>query len=292
MRPTRTDFRDRSAIVTGGASGIGRALAGRLRDAGAHVVLADVDEAVHRVADEVESAAANGGSARGVVLDVRNRAAVQALVDEVVHTHGQLDLMFNNAGISLGGPTEELPGEYWDRIIDVNLGGVVNGVLAAYPGMVASGRGHIVNTASAAGLLPAPFATAYTTTKHAVVGLSTALRAEAAAHGVQVSVLCPGMVETPILDSTPPGDLPAGARSTLTGRQYLETGGMSPMSPDDLARRALRAVARNRAIIVIPAKVRAGWLLGRLSPGLIDAFGRYSARKVRTEMERIGRADP
>lgn len=279
-------FAGRSAVITGGASGIGRAVGANLRAAGAHVVLADLDgAAADSTAEELEGNNRHeGGSIKGVALDVRDRDAVRSLFETVAAQHGGLDLLFNNAGISLGGPTEDMTGPYWDRIIDVNLVGVVNGILAAYPLMVAQHRGHIVNTASAAGLLPAPFAVAYTTTKHAIVGLSTALRPEAAAHGVQVSVLCPGMVETPILDGTPPADLPARTSTALTGRAYLEVGGMSPMSADDLARRALRAVARNRAIIVIPAKVRAGWYLGRLSPPAIDAFGRFTARRVRKAM--------
>ena len=100
----------------------------------------------------------------------------------------------------MGGSTHELDSSHWDRIIDINIKGVVNGVLTAYPLMVAQGDGHIVNTASGAGLAPAVLTVAYTTTKHAVVGLSTALRPEAALHGVRVSVLCPGAVDTPILD--------------------------------------------------------------------------------------------
>jgi NAD(P)-dependent dehydrogenase (short-subunit alcohol dehydrogenase family) len=281
-------FEGRSAIVTGGASGIGAALGARLLAHGAHVVLADIDgAAADRVATELASAArATTGSIRASPLDVRDRDAVRALVDDVADTTGAIDLLFNNAGLAIGGPTEDMPGEHWDRILDVNVGGVVNGVLAAYPVMVAQGRGHIVNTASGAGLLPAAFVAAYTTTKFAVVGLSTSLRPEGAALGVRVSVLCPGMVETPILDKGPPADLPDQG-PTLTGRAYLETAGLAPMSADRFARLALRGVARNRAIIVVPRTVEAGWYLGRLSPRLVDAAGRMTARRVRRELAKL-----
>jgi NAD(P)-dependent dehydrogenase (short-subunit alcohol dehydrogenase family) len=153
---------------------------------------------------------------------------VQALVEDVAAKRGPLDLLFNNAGLAIGGPTEDMPGAYWDRIIDVNVTGVVNGVLAAYPVMLDQGSGHIVNTASGAGLLAAPFIAAYATTKHAVVGLSPALRPECAAHGYASACCGPGMVETPILDKGPPADLPERHSSALTGRAYLETAGMSP----------------------------------------------------------------
>jgi NAD(P)-dependent dehydrogenase (short-subunit alcohol dehydrogenase family) len=283
----RHSFASRSAIVTGGASGIGLAIGEALRGAGADVVLADSDEATLLAAVEsLEGGHHAEGSVEGVTLDVRDRDAVETLVRHVVDRSGSLDYMFNNAGISLGGPTEEMTGPYWDLIVDVNLLGVANGVLAAYPQMVAQGHGHIVNTASAAGLLPAPFAVGYAATKSAVVGLSTSLRPEAAAKGVRITVLCPGMVETPILDRDPPEDLPRRKEAGLSGRAYLEAGGLSPIAAEEFAARALRDVARNRALSVTPVNIRAGWYVSRLSPRLIDAFGRLSTRRVQAAMDR------
>ena len=122
-------------------------------------------------------------------------------------------MLFNNAGVALGGPTHELTAAHCDRVLDVNLRGVINGVLAAYPRMVGQGHGHIVNTASAAGLVAPPFVMAYAAGS-TVVGLSLALRPEAALHGVRVSVLCPGAVDTPILDrGLDPGPAEAPRRS-------------------------------------------------------------------------------
>jgi NADP-dependent 3-hydroxy acid dehydrogenase YdfG len=192
-------FRGRTALVTGAASGIGAALVRRLRSCGARVITTDVqDGADHR-------------------LDVRDLEGFAKLIGEV----GVPDLLFANAGLSTGGPTHEITRAHWDRTIDVNLNGVVNGILAVYPGMVERGAGHIVVTASAAGLVAPPFVTAYSATKHAVVGLALGLRAEAALRGVQVSVLCPGAVETPGLDTLPAKDLPATATAPLTARRYL-----------------------------------------------------------------------
>jgi len=165
----------RVAIVTGGASGIGRALGAALVRRGDHVVLADVEGAAAiEVAEQLT--ALGPGAATAAALDVRDAAAVAALVTGTAEQRGRLDLMFNNAGIGIGGPAEELSLAHWDRAIDVNLRGVVNGVHAAYPVMLRQGSGHIINTASLAGLLPTPGSAPYGATKWAVVGLSLSLR--------------------------------------------------------------------------------------------------------------------
>lgn len=262
-------FAGRTAIVTGAGSGIGRALAEQLAVAGACVVATDVDgDAAMETAGRINDVHVCGVTAEP--LDVRDRAAVHACVDRVISERGRVDLLFNNAGISLGGPTHELSGAHWDRVIEVNLGGVVNGVLAVYPQMIRQGSGHIVNTASGAGLVAPPFVTAYAAAKHAVVGLSTGLRAEAARHGVRVTVLCPGAVDTPILDRSVPIDLPATSSPPVTARQYLAAVGQKPISADRFARDALRAVAKNKRIVVVPRRAAALWYLHRLSPALTD----------------------
>ncbi|MEY2449380.1 MAG: hypothetical protein QOH79_2856 [Acidimicrobiaceae bacterium] len=250
-----------TALVTGGASGIGRALGTALEAAGARVVLADV-------------ATGDGGACRH--LDVRDAAAFEALVNEI----GPVGLLVNCAGISLGGATHEMSASHWDRIIDVNIRGVVNGVRAVYPSMVERGRGQIVNVASGAGLVAPPFVAAYAMTKHAIVGLSTALRAEAALHGVRVSVLCPGAVETPILDRLPDADLPPTETAPVTARRYLAAVRQKPVHVDRFARLALKGIERDRAIVVVPASARSLWYLHRLSPTLTGALTKILARRV------------
>lgn len=274
-------FAGKTAIVTGGASGIGRAFGAQLVAHGAHVVLADIDGAGAKAAAQNMNDSGDG-TVIGAELDVRDRQAVQALVDDVAARTGRLDLMFNNAGLSMGGATHEMEEAAWRRIVDVNIHGVVNGVLAAYPRMVAQGSGHIVNTASGAGLSAPVFTAAYSATKYAVVGLSTALRPEAAQHGVRVTVVCPGAVDTPILDYGPPSDLsPEEQRFMfMTGREYLAKVGLSPMPADRFARKALRAVARNKAVVVVPRSAKALWYAQRFSPGLMERMGRVTARRI------------
>jgi NAD(P)-dependent dehydrogenase (short-subunit alcohol dehydrogenase family) len=273
------------AIVTGGASGIGRAIAQALVRRGAHVVVADIDEAAAK-----ETAHALGSAARaevvGVGLDVRDADAVRALVERTAADNGRLDLMFNNAGIGIFGPVHEMQVEHFDRLIDVNVRGVVHGVLAAYPLMVRQGHGHIVNTASSAGLLPAPMLAAYGMTKHAVVGLSVALRLEGAATGVKVSVVCPGVIDTPLLDRPNPEDL-AAIPTVPDGRALLTKIMGHAYPPESLAEDILAAVARNQVFIVSPRHARIPWYLYRISPRLIlDGGRRFMRRAVRLTQRR------
>ncbi|MGH9827680.1 MAG: SDR family NAD(P)-dependent oxidoreductase, partial [Blastocatellia bacterium] len=189
-------FRDKIAIVTGAASGMGRSISEELARRGAIVIAADVNQP--GVVETVSTIAAAGGKAQSVPVDVTQPEAVQALVDETVRQYGRIDYMFNNAGIAVVGEVRDLTLDHWRKTIDVNLWGVIYGAVAAYKVMAAQHSGHIVNTASVAGLIPSPTLTPYSVTKHAVVGLSASLRAEGAGLGVRVSAVCPGLVQTGI----------------------------------------------------------------------------------------------
>jgi NAD(P)-dependent dehydrogenase (short-subunit alcohol dehydrogenase family) len=274
-------YAGRTAIVTGAGSGIGAALSRALTDAGAQVVCADLDLAA---ATSVAASCAGPGSARAVALDVTDAAAVAALVGSVADA-GPLDLMFNNAGISIGGETEDLTLDHWNAIIDVNIRGVVHGVHAAYPVMVRQGSGHIVNTASMGGLMAAGLLTSYVMTKHAVVGLSLALRSEAAAHGVGVTAVCPSAVDTPILDK--------GAVGRFHGRDYFLKGQgvRRPLDPDLLARQVLDAVAADRPLLVTPRTARIAWRIGRVSPTFVASSSiRFVAKQRKLQAKRAARA--
>jgi len=280
--PQGPHFEGKVAIVTGAASGIGRALAAALARRGATVVLADIDEPAAKAAADA-LAAGPPGRASGVALDVTDHEAVAELVERTARDHGHLDFVFNNAGVGMGGAAHEMTMAHWDRAIDVNLRGVVHGVVAAYPLMVRQGHGHIVNTASLAGLIPAPMLAPYGMTKHGVVGLSTSLRMEGAAHGVRVSVVCPGVIDTPILDKGNPPDLPA-LSSMPDGRRMLTAMIGEPYPAPALAADVLAGVARNRAVIVTPRHARVAWRTYRLSPRLVmDLAPRHMARRMRRQ---------
>ena len=270
------------AIVTGGGSGIGEALCRALAARGDTVVVADIDGAsAERVAGDL------GARATAAKVDVRDAAGVQALVDETVDRHGRLDIMVNNAGIAVGGDALELTLAHWDRIIDINLRGVIHGVQAAYPVLVRQRSGHIVNTASMAGLTAPAYLAPYVAVKHAVVGLSLSLREEAKAHDVNVTVVCPFWIDTPILDSTGPDDLPKPASMQTAGvREAAEKMGI--YSPQALARDIIRGIDRRKAMVVAPRRGRIVWRLSRLSPPAFSALMGVVTRREMNKRQATG----
>jgi len=274
-------FKDKVAIVTGAASGIGRALCNELSLSGAILFMADIN------ADSLRQAVAeinrSGGRAVAAPLDVTRAEEVQALVDQAIAAHGHLDYMFNNAGIGVAGEVRDLSLDHWRRIIDVNLWGVIYGASAAYRAMVKQGSGHIVNTASLAGLIGSPAMTPYSTTKFAVLGLSTSLRAEGEGLGVKVSAVCPGLIQTGIF---------AAGIYVNTRQEDIEANvPFKMLTPDRAAHHILRGVARNRAIIVFPFYARFTWWLHRINQSLTMPLARKlikDFRAIRTERRAKG----
>jgi NAD(P)-dependent dehydrogenase (short-subunit alcohol dehydrogenase family) len=212
---------------------------------------------------------------------------VADLVDSTYGRHGRLDLLFNNAGIGASLPVENVDLDHWQRTIEVNLCGVVHGCHAAYPHMVRQGFGSFVNTASLAGVLGGlGTAVPYAASKHAVVGLSLAWRVAAAPHGVGIHVVCPGGIDTPMLDKVAfPGlDLPAGAARSMRA-QAADMGVRRFYSADRLARDVLRGVDHGRALIVSPATARFPWRIYRMAPELVL---RLSATMMRRQSRKTG----
>ncbi len=258
------------ALVTGGARGIGAALGACLAARQTRVILADVD--IDKARD---TAAAIGPNARAVALDVTDANAFADTIADVLDHEGRLDLLINNAGVAWLGEVRDMTAEDWDAVLAVNLGGVVHGVRAVYPAMVEQGHGHICNIACVAGLTPVPMATAYTTAKHAVVGFSTSLRGEAAGHGVEVSVVCPGAVATSLFRRTSAVgfDREQLARAMPSDRWLI--------SAERCAALILRGIDRNRAVITVTRHARLAWLLYRLMPATALRLGTRFAREAR-----------
>jgi NAD(P)-dependent dehydrogenase (short-subunit alcohol dehydrogenase family) len=240
-------LKDRVAVVTGGASGIGRALCLAFARAGARVVVADLDEA--SMAETVRGVEQAGSQAVAVRTDVSQRAAVDALAEAAFARWGAVHVLCNNAGIALWGPTHTATQEDWEWAIGVNLWGVIHGVAAFVPRMVAQGQGgHVVNTASMAGLIASEGLGVYNTTKYAVVGLSETLQKDLRRHGIGVSVLCPMGVKTRIRESdrSRPARL---ARTASEKGEAVELIGRY-LDPDQVAGMVLRAVRGNQLYVI------------------------------------------
>jgi NAD(P)-dependent dehydrogenase (short-subunit alcohol dehydrogenase family) len=266
------------AIVTGGASGIGRALCRALVKLDCEVVVVDLQsEPAEEVVQVIRK---DGGKASFIRADVSDFAAMDRAVKTTIQGAGRLDYMFNNAGIGIGLDVRDHTIEDWHRIVDVNLKGVINGIQAAYPIMINQGFGHIVNTSSMGGLKPTPGIVSYAATKAAVFQISRSLRIEAQEYGVRVSVLCPGVIQTPIMYGGTYGKLPAGiAKDKLEQMWEL----FRPMDPNIFARKALRAVGQNKAVIIVPAWWKIFWYADRASTMLSMAINKRFYRKIKRE---------
>lgn len=244
-------WKDAVVVITGAASGFGRAFAETLAKRGANLVLSDVDR--DKLSDVVAGIEKAGGRARGVVLDVRNKQDCADFIENAYKLDNRLDYVFANAGIGIFGELHLLEDKEWDDVIDVNVWGVVHTIRPAYRKMVAQGFGHIVNTASLAGLVHAPFLAPYALAKHAVVGLTKTMRIEAASKGVRVTALCPGAVRTPILTGGTHGKtIYPGFTNERALKWWSQLGPI--MELEDFCKEALEAVEGNEAIVVFPRR--------------------------------------
>jgi len=250
-----TSLKDRIAVVTGGASGIGRALALLFAREGAHVVVADLDEA--GMAETVAGVVQAGRRGLAVKTDVSHLADVQALADRAFAELGAVHVVCNNAGVALWGGLESVSHQDWEWAMGVNLWGVIHGVEAFVPRMVAQKQpGHVVNTASMAGLIASQGLGVYNTTKYAVVGLSETLQKDLRGHDIGVSVLCPMGVNTRIRQSE--RNRPATLRNATAAREGAPVAREGTpveligryLPPEHVAERVLRAIYANRLYVI------------------------------------------
>jgi NAD(P)-dependent dehydrogenase (short-subunit alcohol dehydrogenase family) len=250
------ELRGKVAVVTGAASGIGLGLAKRFGAEGMKLVLADVDEAGMRAAaDELRSA---GAEVIGVRTDVSDGGDVEALLDATLDAFGAVHLVCNNAGVGIGGQITGLDVKDWEWALGVNLWGVIHGMRVFLPVLLEQDEGHIVNTASVAGLFATPFMAPYCATKYAVVAISECAYHELAMQGSQVgiSVLCPAWVRTNIADSERsrpahlqverPGDAPGAPDLREVLREVIAAG----KDPNEVAQMVADAVRSKRFYIV------------------------------------------
>jgi NAD(P)-dependent dehydrogenase (short-subunit alcohol dehydrogenase family) len=271
------DLHGRKAMVTGAGSGIGRATSVAIARRGADVFLCDVD--AEGLAETERLVRELGREALARRVDVADAEAMRAFAAEVHARAPALDLLVNNAGVALGAEFVDTTLEDWDRLLGVNLRGVVHGCHFFVPPMIARGRGgHVVNVASAAGFTATETLSAYCATKFGVVGLSECLHAELARHGIGVTCVCPGFIDTPIMRNSPL----RGALDTPAARRRM-TEGLRDRGypPERVAENLLLAVERGRLIAPITPEAWALFYAKRLAPGLLRRVGRWIQSRER-----------
>jgi len=264
-------FQGKLALVTGAGSGIGRATALALADKGARLVACDVDPArVESIGKEL-----GGKCALARRVDVSKKDEVRALADEVHASLGPVDVLVNNAGVGHAGGILDTKLEDWEWVISVNLWGVIYGCHFFVPKMVErKNGGHVVNVASAFGLMAGPGVAPYCTTKFAVVGLSESLRAELQPHGIGVSAICPGVINTHIVKD--------GRYADETMRVgVVDAFKRRGRPPEQVATAILRAIRHDVAVMPVGAEAWAGWIGKRVSPSLTSAVAKRVERRAR-----------
>jgi NAD(P)-dependent dehydrogenase (short-subunit alcohol dehydrogenase family) len=262
----RREFEDKLVVITGAGSGIGRATALAFAEKGADIVVADIDNvAAARTAELVELL---GARAYTYTVDVSSGEAMEKFANDVKATAGVPDVVVNNAGIGMSGPFLATEVKDWEKILGVNVWGVIHGARCFGEMMRERGEGgHIVNLASAAAYTPSRTLSAYSTSKAAVLMLSECLRAEFAGHGVGVSAICPGFIATNITRTTKfvgqSAEQQERTRQRITGLYRKRNFG-----PDKVAERIVDAVRRDRPVVPVALEARASKAISRLSPAL------------------------
>ncbi len=253
------DLKDKVALVTGAASGIGKALATELAGNGAHVVLADVNESgMEDTCGEIEGI---GGKALAIRTDVSNAGEVKSLCDRAAREMGEIDLLANVAGIGIFADIKDMDLEDWNKILGVNLYGPLHTITFLLDRMIQRKSGHIVNVASGAGLLAVPGMGAYSVTKFGLVGLTEILRAEVSMYGIGVTAVCPGPVQTNIFNATNYKNYDVARPLDLILKYTAWT-------PERMARAIVKGIRKNRPMLALGTVTGSGYYLKRFFPSL------------------------
>jgi NAD(P)-dependent dehydrogenase (short-subunit alcohol dehydrogenase family) len=252
--------RNKRVLITGAASGIGRATAVASARRGARLFLTDIDDAgLQAAAAEIRDA--GGTVAYAKALDISDHAAVAAMADEIHSEHGSVDVVMNIAGIAIWGTVETLSHEQWRRVVDVDLMGPIHVLQCFVPAMIAAGRGgHVVNVSSAAGLFGLPWHAAYSAAKFGLRGVSEVLRFDLRRHDIGVSLVCPGAVDTGLVETL---EIAGVARDTQIMQKFTARFRRRAVTPDTAAARILDGIERNRYWVYTSRDIQVAHFLQR-----------------------------
>jgi len=264
-------LRGKKALVTGAAGGIGRAIALALAREGADVCLLDLDQT--RIDSVVAEAGRFGTSMIGVRCDLACPEEISAAVKSLLETWGSLDILVNNAGVSFHGKTETMSAERWQWLLGINLLAPIQLTRELLPTLLAREEAHILNVCSILGLIALPRFTAYQVSKFGLVGFSESLRAEYSGSGLGVTALCPGFVRTDIYQAMVDAGHGAKPMRAAPCRFYA--------SPELVAAKAIKAIYRNRGLVLVTRLARFLWFVKRLTPRLWDFASRAGKKKRR-----------
>lgn len=264
-------FQDKVIIITGGGSGLGRALAIRMARFAARIHILDIHR--NHAIETKDQIAKMDGMASYHQVDVTDYNQLSEIFDHILRKEGRIDILINNAGMSITGEVQDLKLDHWRKSVELNLMGSVHGITVVYPLMVKQGFGQIVIISSMAGLAPIPLIVPYVTSKYALVGLSRSLRLEGESLGIKVNTVCPGRLDTALLDS-----------SEILGvnrEQFLKKVPFRAVSLSKAVQIIMKGIISNRSMILFPAYVRWLWWAERYMPFILNPFYRYSLKQFR-----------
>jgi short-subunit dehydrogenase len=263
------NIRGKCALITGAASGIGRAIALALAHEGADLFLVDIDQ--QRLTATADEARQHGVRVVARAADLSQPAEIHGVVASLTESGLALDILVNNAGIAFYGPTEQMTAQQWDQLLAVNLHAPIQFTRELLPTLLARPEAHVLNVCSILGLVAMPRLAAYHVSKYAMVGLSEALRVEFGPRGLGVTALCPGLVQTNLFE----------AAKTAPGKAFPKIPSWLCTSPERVAARAVRAIRRCEGLVLITPLAQFVWRFKRLAPGLLDWLQQFRRHRHR-----------
>jgi NAD(P)-dependent dehydrogenase (short-subunit alcohol dehydrogenase family) len=264
-------FAGKVVLITGGGAGLGRALASGIAGHGARVFILDIDEtAANETVNKIRD---RKGTAFFLKTDICSYEEFSAAVENIHRQEGRVDVLINNAGKSITGEARDMTIGQWRKVFDLNSLGSINGIALVYPEMARQGSGQIVTISSMIGLAPVPLVGPYVASKYALTGLSRSLRLEAKTLGIKINLVCPGRLETTLMDTS---DIVLADRD-----KFLAWVPFRAFPVDKAARIIIRGMIQDKAMIIFPSYVKWLWWTERYLPFLLNPFYHYSIRKFR-----------